>query len=218
MPENETQAAPLWPFQGRAETLEERTGVEIVVATVGKCDNYPEIPWKAFALSSALAAAAVVLAEWLRPDWIGTQHVTLGVFMVLVAGAGAAALTVLLPGFGRWFLSNVESEAEVRQYAAAMFLEREWFRTAKRQAVLLLVAQFERSVVVLPDIGLRSQLSEARLQDVIEAMRPRLAAGEFEAAISAGLDALETLLLQAGCVGSNRVDEIAEEHVVEKGV
>ncbi len=215
MPENELQHGPL---QGRAETLEERTGVEIVVATVGKCDNYPEIPWKAFALFAALAAAAMGLAEWQRPDWIGTQHVTLAAFVVIATGATAAALTVFAPAFARCFLSRIEREAEVRQYAAAMFLEREWFLTAKRHAVLLLVAQFERTVVVLPDVGLRAVLTEEKLAAVIAAMRPRLAAGEFEGAIASGLDTLERLLLEAGLAGPKQADEIAAERVLEKGV
>ena len=215
MPQNEQGA---WPLQGRAESLEERTGVEIVVATVGKCDNYPEIPWKAFALFAAIAAALLAAAEMIRPDWVGTQHVTLAVFLVLAAGAAAAALAMLLPGFGRWFLSAIEREAEVRQYAAAMFLEREWFLTARRHAVLLLVAQYERTVVILPDVGLRAALTEPKLAAVIDAMRPRLIAGEFEGAISTGLDALERLLIEAGCAGPKQSDEISEERVQEKGL
>lgn len=207
-----------WSFQGRAETLEERTGVEIVVATVARCDNYPEIPWKAFALAAGLAGIAMVLGEWLRPDWVGTQHISLAVGTVLFAGVAAAGATLLLPTFARLFLSSIEAEAEVRQYAAAMFLQREWFRTSRRQAVLLLVAQFERSVVVLPDTGLREQLPETHLQEIIDIMRPKLAAGEFEGAVSAGLDAIEGLLLRAGGLSPKQRDEIAEEHVAEKGV
>lgn len=215
MPENEQTA---WPLQGRAESLEEKTGVEIVVATVGKCDNYPEVPWKAFALFAAAAAAALAAGEIMRPNWVGTQHVTLAVFLVISAGAAAAAVATLLPSFGRRFLSAIEREAEVRQYAAAMFLEREWFLTAKRHAVLLLVAQYERTVVILPDAGLRASLTESKLAAVIEAMRPKLLDGEFEAAISMGLDSLERLLIEAGCAGSKPRDEIGAEHVVERGV
>ncbi|CAG1001762.1 hypothetical protein BURK2_03082 [Burkholderiales bacterium] len=211
------QTAP-WSFQGRAETLEERTGVEIVVATVGRCDNYPEIPWRAFALAASLAGIAMVLAEWQRPDWMGSQHITLAICAVLFAGVLAAALTMLVPGFGRRFLSAIEAEAEVRQYAAVMFLEREWFRTSHRQAVLLLVAQFERTVVILPDTGLRKQLEDERLREIIDIMRPRLAAGEFEGAVSAGLDALEDMLLQAEGLQRKQRDEISEEHIEEKGV
>jgi len=215
MPENESAG---WPLQGRADSLEQRTGVEIVVAMVGRCDNYPEIPWKAFALSAALAALALVIAEWQRPDWVGTHHITMAVVLVLAAGGAAAALAMLLPAFGRWLLSAPEREGEVRQYAAAMFLERQWFRTEKRQAVLLLVAQFERTVVVLPDAGLRTALDEEKLQSVIQAMRPRLAAGEFEGAIATGLEVIEKILLQAGCVGPKKIDEIPEERVEEKGL
>lgn len=213
----EVEATP-WRFQGRAESLEERTGVEIVVATVGRCDNYPEIPWKAFALSAGIAGTALVVGEWLRPDWAGAQHITLAVCAVLFAGALGATLTIFWPGLARILLSKLEAEAEVQQYAAAMFLHHEWFRTSRRQAVLLLVAQFERMVVILPDTGLRAQLPQERLQEVIDHMRPRLAAGEFESAVSAGLDTLEAVLLRAGVTGNKQADEIITEHLAEKGV
>ncbi|MCC7269158.1 MAG: hypothetical protein IT468_00405, partial [Rhodocyclaceae bacterium] len=50
---------------GRAERLEARSGVQVVAAVVGRCDAYPEIPWKAFALFSGLAFLAASL--W-HPD------------------------------------------------------------------------------------------------------------------------------------------------------
>ena len=49
--------------------LEARTGVEVVTAVVGKCDGYPEIVWKAFALGASLAALVVIALDVVRPDW-----------------------------------------------------------------------------------------------------------------------------------------------------
>jgi uncharacterized membrane protein len=190
---------------GRAERLEARSGVQVVAAVVGRCDAYPEIPWKAFALFSGLAFLAASL--W-HPDAV------LGGLTFLVGGAAAALATLFLPGFARLFLDAARREAETRQYAAAFFLDHGLARTQRRNAVLLLVGVFERSVVVLPDSGL--PLASAELQDIVARMTPRLAAGQVAPALRDGLDALEALLAAKGFTGGGS-DEIAQEVFEEKG-
>jgi len=189
----------------RAARLEARTGVQVVAAVVGRCDAYPEIPWKAFALFSGLAFLAASL--W-HPDAV------LGGLTFLLGGAAAALATVFLPGFARLFLDAARREAETRQYAAAFFLANGLSRTQRRNAVLVLVGVFERSVVVLPDSGLA--LAETELQEVIARMTPQLAAGQAAPALREGLDALESLLAVKGFAGGGS-DEIAQEVFEEKG-
>lgn len=189
----------------RAARLEARTGVQVAAAVVGRCDAYPEIPWKAFALFSGLALLAASL--W-HPDAV------LGGLTFLLGGAAAALATVFLPGFARLFLDAARREAETRQYAAAFFLANGLSRTQRRRAVLVLVGVFERSVVVLPDSGLA--LAEAELQEVIARMTPQLAAGRVAPALREGLDALEALLAAKGFAGGG-TDEIAQEVFEEKG-
>ena len=189
----------------RAARLEARTGVQVAAAVVGRCDAYPEIPWKAFALFSGLSLLAASL--W-HPDAV------LGGLTFLLGGAAAALATVFLPGFARLFLDAARREAETRQYAAAFFLANGLSRTQRRRAILVLVGVFERSVVVLPDSGLA--LAEAELQEVIAHMTPQLAAGRVAPALREGLDALEALLAAKGFAGGGS-DEIAQEVFEEKG-
>ncbi|MBZ0131085.1 MAG: TPM domain-containing protein [Rhodocyclaceae bacterium] len=189
----------------RAVRLEARTGVQVAAAVVGRCDAYPEIPWKAFALFSGLSLLAASL--W-HPDAV------LGGLTFLLGGAAAALATVFLPGFARLFIDAARREAETRQYAAAFFLANGLSRTQRRRAVLVLVGVFERSVVVLPDSGLA--LAEAELQEVIARMTPQLAAGRVAPALREGLDALEALLAAKGFAGGG-TDEIAQEVFEEKG-
>ncbi len=190
----------------RAARLEARTGVQVVAAVVGRCDAYPEIPWKAFALCSGLAFLAASL--W-HPDAV------LGGLTFLLAGAAAALATVFLPAFARLFIDAARREAETRQYAAAFFLANDLSRTQQRNAILVLVGVFERSVVVLPDSGLA--LAETELQEVIARMTPQLAAGRIAPALREGLDALESLLAAKGFAGGAARDEIAQEVFEEKG-
>jgi uncharacterized membrane protein len=192
----------------RSERLEARTGVQVVATVVGRCDAYPEIPWKAFALCSGLAFLATML--W-HPDAV------LGGLTFLGTGAAAALATVFLPAFARLFVDATRRDAETRQYAASFFLAHDLSRTQRRSAILVLVGVFERTVVILPDSGIRDRIAEADLQEVIARMTPRLAAGNIAPALRDGLDALEALLTARGFAGGAGVDEIAQEVIEEKG-
>jgi uncharacterized membrane protein len=192
----------------RSERLEARTGVQVVATVVGRCDAYPEIPWKAFALCSGLAFLAAML--W-HPDAV------LGGLTFLGTGAAAALATVFLPAFARLFVDAARRDAETRQYAASFFLAHDLSRTQRRSAILVLVGVFERTVVILPDSGIRDRIAEADLQEIIARMTPRLAAGNIAPALRDGLDALEALLTARGFAGGAGVDEIAQEVIEEKG-
>ncbi|MBK6629589.1 MAG: TPM domain-containing protein [Betaproteobacteria bacterium] len=192
----------------RAERLEARTGVQVVAVLADKCDAYPEIPWKAFALGAALAALAVAL---------GLQGAILATLALLGAGAAAALATIFLPAFARLFLVAGRRDAEVRQYAESLFLRHALFNTRNRCGILILVGLFERSVVILPDSGLRERIGDAELKDIVALMTPALSGGRQAAALQDGLNALEALLVARGFAGGEGDDEIVQEVIEEKG-
>jgi putative membrane protein len=177
----------------RVRQIEGRSGAEIVTVFAERCDHYPEIPWKAFALGAALTAAGLALVISLYSDWAGSP-LTLALAFSLSGGLFLMLFTAVLTPFARLFLDRVRAESEARQYAEGLFLQRELFATPARRAVLLLVARFEREVVILPDRGLQETLAPPALDRVIAVMTTRLARGEFASAIEDGLTALEPLL------------------------
>ena len=133
---------------------------------------------------------------------------------MLFMGAAAALAAVFIPPFARCFAGHARREAEARQYATAFFLDHALSRTQRRNAILVLAGVFERTVVILPDSGLR--LGADELQGVIARMTPQLAAGRIAPALRDGFDALEALLVARGFSGGGR-DEIAQEVIEEKG-
>ena len=192
------------------------TGVRIAAAEIGKADTYEELPWKAFALGVSLAALAVVGADVLRPQW-ATPHLTmLSTAIMLAAGALAALLAIFVPAFGRLFLHAARCELEVGQYAQALFLRRELFKTPHRDAVLILVSRFERRVHILPDTGLNATVGEAEWQAVIERMKPALRQARTADALQAGLAAVEELLVRTGHKGGTGADIGAPEPLIEE--
>lgn len=199
--------------------VEAATGAQVQAAVIGKADSYPEIPWKAFASGAAIAAFAVVLVGWLRPDWVSLHSAIFDATAILGTGAALGLLTVFVPPFARLFLDRLRADTEATQYAQSMFLERELFRTRQRTGILLLVCRFEHAVVILPDEGIRARVNEVELDQVIARMTPLLARGETAAALRDGLRAFKTRLLEKGFGSTSAdTDEITTGLVQEKGV
>ncbi|MGA2710579.1 MAG: TPM domain-containing protein [Steroidobacteraceae bacterium] len=192
------------------------TGVRVIAAEIGKADTYEELPWKAFALGASLAALAVVGAEALRPQWQTAHATMLSTVIMLTAGALAALLAISVPAFARLFLHDARCELEVGQYAQALFLRRELFKTPHRDAVLILVSRFERRVHLLADAGLHGTIADAEWQTVIERMKPALRKARTADALQAGLAAVEEILVRTGYRAAAGAENDPPESLIEE--
>lgn len=200
-----------------ARQFETATGAQAVAAIVGKADDYPDIPWKAFALGAAMAAMAVVADEFIHPDWASIHTPLRDVAAILAAGVLCCVAAMAIPAFGRLFLNRERARAEVRQYAQGIFLQREVFNTAERVGILMLVARFERRVVILPDSGIARHVTPQELDNVIAVMAPHLAQAQPVQAFRAGFEALGALLKSKGIQPARHGNELADGAMVEGG-
>ncbi len=118
---SETDRIQLDKLIKEAEAL---TRAQIVLATVGRSDNYAEIPWKAFAFGTSVTGFAVFLLDLLIMRWITDTMILFSVAAILSTGGFFVFLTILFPRFGRLFLSRSRKESETLQYAESLFLSR----------------------------------------------------------------------------------------------
>jgi putative membrane protein len=200
-----------------AQQFEQTSGAQAVAAVVGKADDYPDIPWKAFALGASLAAMAVVADEFIHPDWASIHTPLRDVAVILAAGVLTALLSMYVAVFARLFLSRERAAGEIRQYAQGIFLQREMFRTAERVGILILVCRFERKVYILPDSGIARHLAQGELDAVIAAMAPHLAQWRPVDAFRAGFEALAALLAHKHFRPQAHGNELQDGTVVEEG-
>ena len=191
-------AADLAAIEARIRAFEARTGVEAVAAVVDRSDRYHGLRWRAFAAGASLAALVVVVADVLRPDWTGAHASLATAVTILAAGLACALLATLSRPFERLFLQRERAEAEARQRAKSLFLERELFATPDRTAVLLFASRYERVAVVVGDRGYDGRVSAAEWEGIVAAMTPPFRNGDAAAAFTAGLGALEALVAEKG--------------------
>ncbi|HVF63624.1 MAG TPA: hypothetical protein VNE58_06500 [Casimicrobiaceae bacterium] len=185
-------------IERRIADVEARTGVQIVTAIVPRADSYPELPWRGFALGCALAALIAVAIHVGRPDWLSTKALLMQALAILGGGFIGGALAIWFPPFAKLLLPAERARVEVRQCAETLFLTRELFATPRRDALLILVGEFERRIVIVPDVYCRGRVSTAEWQGVVAQMTPKLADGRVADAFLAGLTALERLLIDRG--------------------
>lgn len=193
--------------------VEAATGAEIVAAIVPRADDYPEAQWRAFSLAAALAALVVWAVDVGRPDWVTPAALLAQALAILAAGALAAIAARYVPACRRLFVREGRMRGEVRQCAEVMFLSRELFATPHRDAVLILVAELERVVVIVPDVAYRGRVSDAEWQRVVDRMKPRLTAGRAREAFGEGLAALQALLVAKGFAPEDGASHLPDRFV-----
>jgi len=204
-------------FDKRIAEVELQTKAQIVLAIVQRCDNYSEIPWKAFAIGASTAGLILFIADLVMMSWIMDTMIFLSVIAILASGTLLAILTLIFPGFARLFLPKSRMETETRQYAESLFLSRELFTTEDRKGILLLVSQFERQVVILPDTGVRKWLSADVMKKIISKMTPHLRQNDVKNAMETGLDELVSALSPPVANGPGK-NELSNEIIEEDGV
>jgi putative membrane protein len=174
----------------RIAEAETETKAQIVLGIIKRSDSYTEIPWKAFAFGASFAGFAVFITDLLLLRQITDIMILLTVSAILIAGVFFVLLTLVFPGFARLFLSETRSETETLQYARSLFLSRELFTTEGRRGILLLVSQFERQVVIIPDTGVRDCLTAEVLKNIISKMAQPLRKNNLRNALETGLQEL----------------------------
>lgn len=196
--------------------IEKSKNTQIVLAIIQRSDSYAELPWKAFALGVSITGLLVFILNLFSLDWYSWISVLIVITFTLSGGAVFALLTVLIPGFAKLFLSSFRAEVEVQQCAESMFLSKELFATSQRRGILLLVSLFERKIVILPDKGMRDQLTKETMHGIITQMTMFLKRNEITQAFKAGLEQL-SYSLETNIQGPNK-NELSDEIIEEKGV
>lgn len=196
---------------------EKMTGAQIVLAITKKSDSYPEIPWKAFAAGVSVSGLSSFIAGLLLPVWVTNMAILVSISGILASGIILAALSIVCRRFARIFLSSHRKETETLQYAQSLFLSKELFATKQRSGILLLLSEFERQVVVVPDKGLQEQLTREKMNQMIAGMSGFLKKNEVRNAFESGLAMLRTSL-SLPVSGDTENNELSNEIITEGGL
>jgi putative membrane protein len=186
---------------------EAKTGAEVVVYAVRRCDPYAESRWRVAALVAVAAVLGVALARFGHPGWHGADALLLWSVPSLVAGFLAGWL---LGGWGPVVrrLASEEIDRIVELRAAAAFVEEEVFDTRDRTGVLLFVALFEHRFVILADAGIRKRVAEGVWDEIVHDTVHGFREGRGREALLAAVRRVGDLLADEGV--PRREDDVNE--------
>ena len=200
----------------RIADIETCTGVQVVVAIVGRAARYPEARWKAFALGVSIGALLVGVLGIARPDWNTASSALGGIVLILAAGITNALIATWVRRYERIFVRHNRASVEVRQYAEGLFLTRELFATPTCTAVLIVVSLFERVVAVHADHGYADRIAAAEWEGVIAPITVALRLRDRAGAVEAGLDSLKSLLVRSGFVAAGATANALPDRPLEE--
>jgi putative membrane protein len=195
---------------------EEKTNAQIVLATIRRCDNYAEVPWKAFAIGSSLSGLVVFLVDLIIFRWTTDTIILFAIAAIMITGALLSLLTVILPCFAGLLIPKCRKETETLQYAESLFLSRELFATDGRRGILLLISCFERQVVIIRDKGVLAHLNDDKMKKIISEMTPFLKKNEIRNALETGLNGIVEAICPPLPEGMDK-NELSNEIIEEEG-
>lgn len=190
---------------------ERRTSGEIVPYLVEACDEYDEACWKAAAFGAVTGALAAAVGWWAGGYWLGAAPFWIG--LPAASGAALGWLTARLSDPVRRSLVPTETlDLRARRRAMAAFVEEEVFDTRDRSGILILVAVFERRVVVLGDAGINRAVGEAAWQGIVGRLVAGVGDGRLAEALVAAIGECGELLERHGvAIEPDDSDELANE-------
>ncbi len=153
-------------------SAEQGTSGELVVVATPKAGNYSHVEAN-FAFTTSLVAFA---AAWIWrqrvtvADWTLATKLSMGVWescLVLIVGFLLGLLIVkVFPRIGPALSSKRFIEAEIERSAALEFRRFNVARTKSATGVLIFLAEAERRVVVLGDVTIAKEVSDAEWEEV----------------------------------------------------
>ncbi len=179
------------------QAVEKESAAEVVPVVVEAAGRYPQASWRAATLGALGGAVLVSLLVRLVEVW-GLPLEFWILAPPFVGGALGLLLAHALPAVTRLFITQEEMSMQVRERAEHAFLTEEVFATQGRTGMLILVALFERQVVVLGDRGIASRIPQERWQGIAKGIAQGIRQGQPAQALVAGIQQCGQLLAEAG--------------------
>jgi putative membrane protein len=209
-----TQRAAVSEAVRRAEARTSAEIVPVVAFDSGRYDRAED------AFGFVVGLLAVALVWWVYPfapepgSWSGPPEIVelVALLAAMIVGTGlGTALAVRVPTLRRLALPLATMQAEVHRAARALFHDQRIHHTQHRDAVMIYVSLFERTVFVLPDRAVEAKLGGDAVAKVCATLTSKLREGDVSLALVAGVEALGDALaevLPADGEQQNELDDV----------
>ncbi len=173
---------------------ESRTTGEIVPVFVHRADFYPVAHYRAGLLLALTLGCATIGLSWTALPMPWPLHELVALSMGL--GLAIGHLLAYVSGIKRWFLTARDKRFEVRQRAIECFHDLGVHNTPKRNGVLLFIAELEKRIEILPDVGFHGKVDNKAWQQVQKNLSQELRHKRITSGLVQAIEGLGEILTQ----------------------
>lgn len=189
----------------RLKHFEENTGCELLLVFAKSSDLYPAASWRFGILSGFfLTFAFSLFFEFHHGYWWPLTMLLITLFMVWVGHFDWAK---------KYALSDIETNRETYEKAIEYFHTLGTSRVGHKVTAMIMVSVLEKKIYVMVDDKLKSEISQAELDELVTIMQKHFQDGHMGVGFQQSIESLEQKILKdfGGKVSDANPSELADK-------
>jgi putative membrane protein len=166
--------------------IEERSHVEIVGVIYPQCGKYREASLIWGAIFTFSAFTFFMFSPYIFGDYLFYAGTLLSFFV-------GYTLATLVKPLQKIFITRERMKANLELKARAIFQKEQLHQTKARIGMMLLIADYEKMVYILPDIGAQSRIPETKLEELKTTLNQAIRSSDVESELPSKLADFETV-------------------------
>ncbi len=175
-------------IEDRLVKFEANTGCELLLVLARASDLYPAASWRFGVLAGAALTFAVSLFVDLHHGYLWPLAMLTTTLLMVWLGH--------FDGPKRLALSELETERETAEKAVECFHTLGTSRVTHKVTAMIMVSILERKITVLVDEKLKSKITQAELDELVDIMRGHFRAGRMDLGFTKSIESLEEKILK----------------------
>ncbi|MFH1195269.1 MAG: TPM domain-containing protein [bacterium] len=198
-------------IKAAVQKAESEISGEIVPVVVEKCGNYSLSYYRASFLILAFTALLIFNIDRFYTPFLFVDPLT--TFIVLAAGAVTGIILLFFyPQLKVLFIGNGEMERNVAIFTDAEFLSQEIFNTRQRTGILILIALFEKKVIIKADKGIAAVVDQKVWDDLIKSLISLIRKGEMKKGLIKAINDCAGILKERGfTISPDDTNELSDD-------
>jgi uncharacterized membrane protein len=195
----------LWKLSKKIISFEKNTGCDLLIVIAKSSNNYAVAPWRFGVLISCLCI--MMLSPFINFTQVYYWSISVCLLLFSTIALGS------LPPIKRFLITESEIDEECYENALKQFYTLGLSKVKHRVTAMIMVSLFERKITVLVDEKLKTQLTQAELDELVTIMQKHFKGSEMKKGWIESITSLEQKILKdfGGRVSSLDVTELSNQ-------
>jgi uncharacterized membrane protein len=175
-------------IEEKLKIFEKNTGCELLLVHAKQSDAYPAASWRFGTLAGF--ALTFIFSLFLEFNHGYFWPLAMLLFTVIMVWVGH------FPWAKKFALSDIEVERETMEKAVEYFHTLGTSKVSHKVTAMIMVSILEKRIIVLVDDKLKTQITQAELDDLVNIMRTHFRAGNMGLGFMQSIESLEQKIIK----------------------